>query len=165
MYYKNKRVLREPQAKLVTEERVIFNPKWSHYEEAGWKLFPAELESVDHKYIKWVDGDPVEMSQAEKDAVDAAEKAQRIEHQTHEVVRLYQEVEESNTTSIGTVMLMQWSQAGFPKAVAVAEWFTALYDERDAKLAQLSDGVEVDPTPSMTIKPYTFREMREEATP
>ena len=165
MYYIGGKIKSVLPTKLELDGKVIFNPKWHHYEAAGWKELPVELESVEKRFIKWVDGDPVEMSQAEKDAVDAAEKAQRIQQQTNEVVRLYQEVEESNTTSIGTVMLMQWSQADFPKAVAVAEWFTALYDERDAKLVQLSDGVEVDPTPSMTIKPYTFREMREEATP
>ena len=165
MYYKDEHIITKPERRLPVEDGVVFNPKWSHYEAAGWKPLPSELDGVDRKYLKWVDGDPVEMSQAEKDAVDADEKAVRIQQQINEVVRLYQEVEESNTTSIGTVMLLQWSQAGLPKAVAVAEWFTALYDERDAKLAQLSDGVEVDPTPSMTIKPYTFREMREEATP
>ena len=78
LYYKSEKIKSVLPTKLELDGKVIFNPKWHHYEAAGWKEFPPELLAIDRKYIKWVDGDPVEMTQEEKDVVDAVQLENNI---------------------------------------------------------------------------------------
>lgn len=93
MYYKDNRIIKELPTKIELNGKVIFNPKWNHFEEAGWKVFPAELESVQRRFIKWVNGDPVEMTQPEKDLLLESDLEQKkkqmildIDTRTREII-------------------------------------------------------------------------------
>ena len=93
MYYKNGRITASLPNKLEVDGKIIFNPKWHHYEADGWKEFPSELEAVQRRFIKWVNGHPVEMTQEEKDVILSSEfvqlKAQRIiqiDEKTREII-------------------------------------------------------------------------------
>jgi hypothetical protein len=77
MYYKDNRIIKELPAKIELDDKIIFKPKWSHFEAAGWKVFPSELEAVQRRFIKWVNGEPVEMTQQEKDSLLAADIEQK----------------------------------------------------------------------------------------
>ena len=70
MFYKDYRIHSELPKQVVLEGRTVHNPKWKHCEAAGWKLLPDGLVGVPLRHIKWVDGDPVEMSDEEKTALE-----------------------------------------------------------------------------------------------
>jgi hypothetical protein len=93
MWYKDNRIINNLPVRLEIDGRVIFNPKWGHFETAGYKEFPESLQSVDRRFIKWVDGDPVEMSQEEKDNILASDfvenkkqKLMQIDERTREII-------------------------------------------------------------------------------
>lgn len=73
--------------------KIIFNPKWSHYESDGWKEFPENLKNIEIRFIKWVNADPVELSQEEKDILISQDftsaknsKLNQIDEKTNEVI-------------------------------------------------------------------------------
>ena len=91
MFYKDAKIVRNLPNKIEVGGKVIFNPKWHHYQAAGWKEFPPELQEVENKYIKWIDGNPVEMSQEEKDVVDAKELKDNIKQWHSELWTSFQQ--------------------------------------------------------------------------
>ena len=160
MYYKNGRITNNLPNKLELNGKVIFNPKWHHFESAGWKEFPQELVDVGRKFIKWEDGNPVEMSQGEKDALLAQETEKAKNDLYNDIIRKYTEVELQNITPAGSVQMAEWCQMGIQMALANREWFQNHYAERLNKLLTVDAGdLSVDPEPTSLWKPYSFRDI------
>lgn len=158
MYYKNGRIVTSLPNKLELDGKTIFNPKWHHYEAGGWKEFPSNLLSVDRKFIKWVDGDPVEMSQEEKDALLAQEFEKAKDTLYDQIIERYSEVEIENITPAGAVQMAEWCAMEVPMAIENKQWFENHYAERLQKLLQVDAGdLTVSPEPSSLWKPHSFR--------
>lgn len=160
MYYKNGRIVNSLPNKLELDGKTIFNPKWHHYEAAGWKEFPVSLRSIPRNHIKWVDGEPVELSQEEKDALAEQEASQAKESLINAIIDRHAEVETLNITPAGAVQLKEWCDQEVPMAQANKAWFQTHYEERLQKLLQVENGdMEVDPEPSSLWKPHSFKEI------
>jgi hypothetical protein len=93
MWYKDNRIVSNLPVRVEINGKVIFNPKWSHFEAAGYKEFPESLKLIQSRFIKWVDGDPAEMSQEEKDAIlnndfieNKKQKLIQIDTKTREII-------------------------------------------------------------------------------
>lgn len=69
MFYKNNEIVNNLPSRLEIDGRVVFNPQWSHYESVGWNILPTELINIDKRFIKWIDGTPIKMSQEEIDEI------------------------------------------------------------------------------------------------
>ena len=160
MYYKNGRIVNTLPHSLEFDGKVIFNPKWHHYEAAGWKELPASLRDLPRSHIKWVDGDPVELSQEEKDILSEKQASQAKESLINAIIDRYAEVERLNLTPAGAVQLKEWCDMDMPMAQANKAWFQTHYEERLQKLLQVeADDLSVDPEPSSLWKPHSFKEI------
>jgi len=138
LYYKSEKIKSVLPNKLELDGKVIFNPKWHHYEAAGWKEFPPELLAIDRKYIKWVDGDPVEMTQEEKDVVDS-NNLDNIKYQ--KIERLWQAATDYEYTFVangGYSALLEAKLAGSSKAASFGDWIKTIWTEYYARRDQVT---------------------------
>ena len=127
MYYKNGRITASLPNKLELDGKVIFNPKWHHFEAAGWKELPVELESVEKRFIKWIDGDPVEMTQEEKDAI-LNDKFENIKNE--KISQLWQaatDYEQNSISGSAPAKMLQLAMEGDQRAVAVGLWIQSIW--------------------------------------
>jgi len=131
----------------VSNEEWIINPDLSAVEGVDKSLWVIEGNTVRQK------------NQDELNAILEEQKQNLI----NRIYDLYQECEIFNITPAGAIQLAEWCAYGRPKAMADRQWIIDLYDERDAKLDLVEAGdLSVDPHPSTPIKPFSFRELKEE---
>ena len=166
MYYKNGRITNNLPNKLELNGKVIFNPKWHHYEADGWKEFPSELEAVQRRFIKWVNGDPVEMTQEEKDAIlnDNFEIAKLSKIETlWQAATAY---EHSYVANGAYAALLEAKLAGSTKATDFGNWISSIwteyYSRRDSvTAAQTQEAIDLvsDDFTSVGPPPYSIREV------
>lgn len=82
-YYKDCTIVTRLPNPLIHSGRTIFNPTQKRYEEAGWRLLPEVLVGVPTQHIKWVDGEPIEMSEEERLSLEPTleQKIEEVEQQ------------------------------------------------------------------------------------
>ena len=139
MYYIGGKIKSVLPNKLEVDGKIIFNPKWHHFETAGWKKLPVELESVERQFIKWIDGDPFEMTQEEKDLLLESYIEKRKKQMIDQLWQSATAYEQKFISGSAPTKMLQLALQGNEKAAAIGVWLEQLwgtyYTRRDLVVA------------------------------
>ena len=166
MYYKNGRITASLPNKLELNEKVIFNPKWHHYEDDGWKLLPDDLKSIERRFIKWVNGYPVEMTESEKAIVVANSEPtsdQRISELWNHIDSFIRSQMDENARHSINLMLVNpaTTEDQMQRLFDYGDWWTEMWTVHYAGARQIiMDGGTIDLTTlELPECPYTIWEI------